>query len=371
MWIIRRHRPSNICIILFSILITICLYITFTDNKLSNISPVYLFNITPIISNSSVEYIKPRLDLTSNTAICQENDYIIIYILSTVTNIERRKVIRSTWASKQIGTCFIFVLGQVPGTTANAGEITLKIKNEKKEYHDIVQVDHIETYANVVYKEIAALMWSQHFYPKIPYLFKTDDDLVVDTILISSIAFSLLTNISTNNSFILKYRPALISNIISSDRATFFRGGWAMDYQPTLRGDGKFGVSESVWPHRVLPAYCSGFGWIMSRNVRDKIVKASYSYPLSKVAWIGDVFLSGFLAKTANVKCTGIHIDYEQTASANCSCLMVNNPMLTVCSSSFHAGGGGTEQDRYMEYQKAWKVIKLRHNLTNTKINDC
>jgi len=324
------------------------------------------------IKNSSIIYLHVKLDLTSNTAICQENDYLIIYILSTITNIQRRNVIRSTWASKQNGTCFIFILGQFSSLINNFNQIQMKINDEKKQYQDIVQIDHIESYSNVVYKEIAALQWSQYFYPNIPYLFKTDDDLIVDTILISSIAHLLLTNVSNNDSVISKYRPTLISNIQSSNRANFFRGGWDMAFQPTLRGEGKFGVSEAVWPHPTLPPYCSGFGWFMSKNIRDQLVNVSYTYPLNKTAWIGDVFISGFLAKEANVKCSGISIDYEQTSSANCSCSMVNNPMLTVCSSTFHAGGGGgTEIQKYIEYQKAWKVIQLRHNLTNTVINDC
>ncbi len=44
----------------------------------------------------------------------------------------------------------------------------------------------------------------------------------------------------------------------------------------------------------------------------------SLTYPFNKTVWIGDVFLSGFIAKAANVKCTGISIDCEQTSSANC-----------------------------------------------------
>jgi hypothetical protein len=352
-------------------LFIICLYLTFHDNTSSEPLTIKLPEIITNIKNSSIIYLHVKLDLTLNTAICQENDYLIIYILSTITNIQRRNVIRSTWASKQNGTCFIFILGQFPSLINNINEIQMKINDEKKQYQDIVQIDHTESYSNVVYKEIAALQWSQYFYPNIPYLFKTDDDLIVDTILISSIAHLLLTNVSTDNSFIGKYRPRLISTVQSSDRATFFRGGWAMDFQPTLRGDGKFGVSESVWPLPILPPYCSGFGWFMSKNIRNQLVNASYTYPLNKTAWIGDAFISGFLAKAANVKCMGIEIDYDQTVSANCSCLMVNNPFLTVCSSSFHSGGGGTDLQRYNEYQKAWKVIQLRHNLTNTVINDC
>jgi hypothetical protein len=142
-----------------------------------------------------------------------------------------------------------------------------------------------------------------------------------------------------------------------------------MDFQPTLRSS-KFAVSESVWLHQVLPPYCSGFGWLMSNNIRNKLLEASLTYPFNKTVWIGDVFLSGFIAKAANVKCTGISIDYEQTSSANRSCLMVQRPMLTVCSSTFHGGGRGDQIIKYKEYEKAWKVIQQRHNLTNRTITD-
>ena len=54
----------------------------------------------------------------------------------------------------------------------------------------------------------------------------------------------------------------------------------------------------------------------------------------------------------------------------NCSCLMAQYPMLTVCASAFHYGGG-TEEEKYNEYRKSWKVIQLRHNLTNAMTTDC
>ncbi|CAM4872902.1 unnamed protein product [Rotaria socialis] len=370
MWLIRKKLATHAYAIVFFILFGICLYITFYDKTISPTLPVITPLITVHTKTSSGQYLDVHLDLATNSAMCQKHDYLIIYVLSTITNVQRRQVIRSTWGSKQKGVCFVFIVGQVSGTTANAGEYQLKINNEKREHHDVVQIDHFESYANVIYKEIAALKWANHFYPDIPYLFKTDDDLIVDTILVSSIGKLLLTNVSLHDSFLVQNRPNLVSSIISSNRETFFRGGWATDYQPTLR-DGKFGVSENVWPHAVLPAYCSGFGWFMSKNIRERLVNASLTYPIEKAAWVGDVFVSGFLAKEANVKCTGLEIDFDQTASANCSCLMVNNPMLTVCSSSFHSGGGGTEIQRYLEYQKAWQVIQLRHNSTDRKIYAC
>jgi hypothetical protein len=265
----------------------------------------------------------------------------------------------------------VFLVGQVPVSTSNAGIIQQQIMTELQEHHDIVQIEHVESYANVVFKEVAALIWSQRFYPNISYLFKTDDDLILDTLLITSIAQILTTNATNNSSWIARHRPSLVSTLMSADRTNFFRGGWAMDYQPTVRGGGKFSVPEHVWPHPVLPAYCSGFGWLMSKHVRNQLVLASYQYPISKIAWTGDVFASGFLAKAANVKCTGLAIDFDQTASANCSCLMVNNPMLTVCSSTFHAGGGGTKAQKYLEYTRAWRITQLRHNRTHSVVENC
>ena len=237
MWLIRRHHPSKAYAICFLVLFSICLYITFYDNPLpSQVLPDIIVNVKNYTSN---DYIHVRLDLTTNTALCRENDYLIIYVLSTAHNVQRRSVLRSTWASKRDRVCFVFILGQL---VENIAENQMKINNEKNEYHDIVQINHTESYANVVYKEVAALIWAKHFYPNIPYLFKTDDDLIVDTILISSIAHLLVTNISSNESFVSIYRPTLIQSVQTANRTTFFRGGWAMDYQPTVRDGGKFGV---------------------------------------------------------------------------------------------------------------------------------
>lgn len=354
------RRPRLLCIysVIVTILLTISICVKFGVNF--DRSSIHL---------SPGEYLHVNLSLTSNTAVCRADDRLIIYILSTVINFQRRKVVRSTWASPLPGTCFVFILGKSPNIPAQ----TL-IQKEKDQHRDIVQIDHVESYANVIYKEVGALQWSFHFYPSIPYLFKTDDDLIIDSILVSELAQVLTTNRINTTSYISKHRPTLNTDLVSGDSSSFFRGGWSMDSQPTLRVS-KFAVSESVWPHPVLPLYCSGFGWLMSKNTRDKLVKASHVYPLTKVAWIGDVFTSGFLAKAAGVKCTGLAIDYEQTSSANCSCTMAQNPMLTVCSSTFHGGGGGdADTTKHKEYEKAWKIIRNRHDSiekSSSNIDDC
>lgn len=367
----RRPRLCNIYAIICLSFIFIFVTIIYYQGSSSPQIPVNFINrLVTLTMNSSEDYLKVNLNLTHTNARCNDGDYLLIYVLSTVNNFRRRKVIRSTWGTKQNGVCFIFVLGQLPSLGSNTASVEKMLNDEKEKYQDIFQIGHPESYANVIYKEVGALIWASKFYPKIPFLFKTDDDLIVDIILVSEIVQILLKKDTSAQAYIKKHRSPLVSLLSIADHDQFFRGGWSMDYQPTLR-DGKFGVPVHVWPNSVLPLYCSGFGWIMSANTRDKLVEASYIYPSSKIAWIGDVFVSGFLAKAANVKCTGLEIDFEQTASANCSCSMVNNPMLTVCSSTFHAGGGGNEVDKYLEYEKAWRVIQLRHNLSHTTIDQC
>ncbi|CAF0895209.1 unnamed protein product [Adineta steineri] len=371
MWLIRRHRSSTLSILLSLILSVIFLYITFYDKKFTEILSLNRFELAEQYDSSSVEYFRVQLDLTIDHAVCQVDDFLIIYILSSATNFGRRNVIRSTWGSKRNGTCFVFIIGEIAGATYNIGSLQVKLNNERRQYHDIVQVNHIETYANVVYKEVAALQWSSQFYPNIPYLFKTDDDLIIDSIIVSFMAEFFVTNNSNNHVFITKHNSLLVSHIAKSDPTTFFRSGWPMDYQPTGRGGGKFSINETIWPYEFLPSYCSGFGWFMSNKIRDKLLSTAKTYPLNRIVWIGDVFASGFLAKAAHVKCTRIPIDYDQPRFANCSCLFANNPILTVCGSTFHAGRGGTTESKYDEYRKSWEVIQSRHNSTQMITVDC
>lgn len=369
MWCFGNFRPSTICITVCLFLLVVNLCIVYYYQKL--VKPVGI-KLEPNLSyekNVSYDYFHVYLNSTSNSAVCQSEDNLIIYILSTVTNFQRRKTIRSTWASPLMNTCFVFIVGQIQ----NSSSIQLLLNNEKEQYKDIVQINHVESYQNVVYKEVAALQWSSHFYPFIPYLFKTDDDLVIDSILISQIVQILIRNSSNDTLYISRFRPALVTTLLLSDRTTFFRGGWPWSGATVLR-TGKFAVSQSVWPHSAFPSYCSGFGWFMSNNTRNRLLNASFTYPADKTVWIGDVFLSGFIAQAANLKCTGIPIDYEEIKSGYCPCSFQKRSMLTICSTTFHGGGRDDETGRFNEYTRAWNVIQQRHNLinrTNTTINEC
>lgn len=305
------------------------------------------------------EYLRVEFNVSSITPRCQPDDVLLFYILSTSSNFARRKNIRSSWGSKLAGTCFVFVVGN----TERNSQLQSDLNAEQEKHRDLVQINHLESYRNVIYKEVAALLWSARHYRTIPYLFKTDDDLIVDSILVASIGRFLVTNEKDSVKYISKHRRALVDQLIKSNRTMFFRGGWDMSGQPTQHGDGKFGVDPHVWPEKILPPYCSGFGWLMSSFVRDQLVRAAEIYPRKQIVWIGDVFLSGFVARAAQVRCSGMPIDFEQVAGIQCPCSFFKKPMLTVCSSSMHAGGGApNDPNGENEFADSWKVIRQRHD---------
>ncbi|CAF1434488.1 unnamed protein product, partial [Didymodactylos carnosus] len=127
-----------------------------------------------------------------------------------------------------------------------------------------------------------------------------------------------------------------------------------MSGQPTQRNTGKYGVSELAWNYDTLPVYCSGFGFLMSKFVRDRLYRASLHYPIENVAWVGDVFVSGFLAGAGAVRCGGWNLDYAQVGSG-CPDLF-KKPQMLVCSTPMHIG-----QNKYCEYGKIWDTIMRRH----------
>jgi len=99
MWVLRRHYPQRLNALLGLILITLCIYVFKRDRIPLEISSpvVHISNIvkTPELliklTNASIvvktpqpskNYFHAKLDLSKNTAICHENDHLILYIFN-------------------------------------------------------------------------------------------------------------------------------------------------------------------------------------------------------------------------------------------------------------------------------------------------
>jgi hypothetical protein len=188
--------------------------------------------------------------------ICEKDDILLVYILSKVDHIERRKAIRRTWANRDdydqlTNTCFVFIIGLTNNQTLKS-----EIYSEVLMYEDMVQVNLTDTYQNIVYKEVGGLKWSHIYASHIPFLFKTDDDIIVDSILLSDITIFFRTNQTQHSKYLQKQDKIkeFVNQTSIVNKYTLFKGLFVNGHKMKKRG--KYGLTNLAWNHEDLQGYC-------------------------------------------------------------------------------------------------------------------
>ena len=124
---------------------------------------------------------------------CKTPVFVVIVVFSSPKNIEKRSVIRSTWAEIKVKDAdsditnivlkgsygnskrlvkTVFLLGKTDKETQNSTEI------ESEYYNDIVFGSFKDSYGNLTLKTKLGLKWAYKFC-KFKYYLKTDDDVFV------------------------------------------------------------------------------------------------------------------------------------------------------------------------------------------------
>lgn len=113
-----------------------------------------------------------------------ERPSIFIAVMSAAENLDKRKVIRSTWKNHLIpvrdkrGFYFIhfgFFLG-MPNDIA----VQKLIENESNTYKDIIQIDMMDSFRNLTLKMAGMLNWIYENCKLANFVFKVDDDVYVN-----------------------------------------------------------------------------------------------------------------------------------------------------------------------------------------------
>ncbi len=209
-----------------------------------------------------------------NPAICRDNPALqyIIYVHSAPGNIERRKILRSTWASntlfKDKRTATVFMVG----TPKDRKDQDI-IDREFDQYGDIVQGDFVEHYKNLTLKGIMGLQWTATFCNTATYALKSDDDAFVNI-------FQLMALAEQH-----KDKSRLMLCPLWKDRT-----------MPILRDPSKcmkWCVRYDEFPGKThFPKYCAGLSFLMTREIIPEMYEASKSTPFF---WIDDVYITGLL----------------------------------------------------------------------------
>lgn len=124
---------------------------------------------------------------------CSHSIFLVILVISSPDNFQRRNAIRSSWAkifhSEKHRRVFngmldsygvenlvktVFLLGK-----SDSKETQKMVNNEVALYDDIVSADFNDNYKNLVYKTRLGLTWVYSYCPS-AYVLKTDDDVFVN-----------------------------------------------------------------------------------------------------------------------------------------------------------------------------------------------
>ena len=183
------------------------------------------------------------------------NTTIIFLVTSHSSNKARRAAIRNNWGYSEIFRIFKDKYGldyQVYFSVglADNHEASVDIKKEAESYRDILIIDRNEDFYDLTRRVMAGFEWAVQ-QCTFQYLFKMDDDIFIN---IPNV-MKLLTN-----------------GTISKNKNTLYAGDMNIQAPVNRNPKSKYSVTYKEWPTEIYPPYCSGGGFIISRDIIKQII---------------------------------------------------------------------------------------------------
>ncbi|XP_053208096.1 beta-1,3-galactosyltransferase 5-like [Panonychus citri] len=236
-------------------------------------------------STSSFNQSTTSDDLPSSSFSDEIN--LLAFVHSAPFNFDKRRIIRSTWASRRVqhllGIKVIFLLG-----VTNSSSLQSVIDTESAQFGDLVQGNFADTYANLTYKHLMGYKWVLTFCREAKFIMKIDDDAYVDIFRVVSFLRTTFhpppttgnNNNNNNNNGVSSSPMGIIS-------CSMFPEG------VSVKRKGKWKLTHKEYPFDVLPAYCSGIGYFITPDVIQDLYNISPS--IKPFLWIDDLFITGIL----------------------------------------------------------------------------
>ncbi|KFV21994.1 Beta-1,3-galactosyltransferase 2, partial [Tauraco erythrolophus] len=190
--------------------------------------------------------------------------FLILLIATTAAEIPHRSSIRRTWGNESVVPGVEVVRLFMLGVESNGpNEILLR---ESEEYHDIIQLDFLDTYHNLTLKTLMGMKWVASYCSGASFVMKADSDVFVNTIYLIE---KLL-------------RPR------SLPPQNYFTGYLIKGSKPIRDKTSKWYISEEEYPGDKYPIFCSGTGYVFSGDLASKILNASVTI---KYIHLEDVYI--------------------------------------------------------------------------------
>lgn len=186
---------------------------------------------------------------------------LLIVILSTSSHFLERQSIRETWGSlsdlHEIQSQRLFIIGY-----QSNGNFYSNLVKEAKHESDLLYLtidDHLSTS-----KELHAYQWIEKHCSKVRYIFKTEDDLFVNSILLHELVREL-KNPPKNNQSRSLYNVQLDSLFQTEQPPNLdkFLFGWAYAPAKPERNNtaSPYYVTLKEYSRNTYPRYCSGISF--------------------------------------------------------------------------------------------------------------
>jgi hypothetical protein len=205
---------------------------------------------------------------------------LLIIIISKSESFKTRDAIRRTWGSgKNLGS-YSSIYIKVFFLIDFDDKLSYSIRLENNLFRDIIQVDLPQQYTLNTHRELSLFEWSFRFCRTAKFLFKTDDDVFINLILLVKFISPFLEKV-TNNSF------------HTSDMDMY---GLKFHNLPVIRDANdpigkRYIITADEYPCATYPNFLCGFGYLMPKKARDALIYAAYKDPHAPFR-ISDVYVT-------------------------------------------------------------------------------
>lgn len=219
------------------------------------------------------QYVLPDVVTTilDSNITCGDTLRFLILVASAPCNTEQRQAVRDTWGYAALlpDTRLLFFLGH-DGNSWPA-RTTESVLSEAQKHGDIVVEDFIDSYTNLTLKSVFMLKWVVNHCRSVPFVLKTDDDMLIN---IRGLMKEL------NNSRYNPSQPLIMGRIQKG--ATPFRARSSKWYLPYW-----------LYQEKRLPTFAAGTGYVMTQKAVADVYSKSLDIPLLPLE---DVFITGLVA---------------------------------------------------------------------------
>jgi hypothetical protein len=291
------------------------------------------------------------------------NNSMVVFVQSDYSNTERRQLIRHTWGNHiyygNRTELFIFVMFAVGIKDEKQEDTEHSLDLEMVDHNDILLLNIVDVYDSLTIKGLLTMEWIHHNLPHVDYIVKTDDDIFLNT-------FAWMNAIRS----LRKHNTGCVI------------AGFVWTNPKVLR-DGKYAVSKNIYLPEMYPSFCSGAGYILSRDSVAAILEASAYIPL---LLRDDPYYTGILARAMGVTLLTFpktSIRFEDYFTVN---NLVTYPIMAIHGLQtrqwYRVWNGlrlryrkglhhGVKLRSLFPIEKGLQLIKLSQSLNKSMLNEC